>query len=750
MAHPNRLHRLRDTHAVPLLALTAFLAAGCSGLVGAAADGNVAAAKPIAPLPVDPNVPTPESVLGHAPGNQPVAYDALVRYLHALADATPRVTLTPYGESYEGRTLYYLTITSEANHARLAEIQAENAKLADPRKLAAGETAETIAGRLPAVAWLGYSIHGDELSSTDAAIHVAYELAARTDATMRQWRDDMVIHVDPLMNPDGRSRYLAQLEHLSSMVPNPDYQSMQHRGLWSAGRGNHYLFDLNRDWLMQAHPETRGRIQAVLSWNPHLVVDSHEMGGLETYLFSPPREPINTYIPAKVMDWRRRFSADQAKAFDRHGWSYYTREWNEEWYAGYTNSWTALLGIVSILYEQAGVDGTSVRQPAGISLTYAESVQHHIVSTMANLATLHANRREIVSDMFADRQWAVSDAGPYNETFLLPPSPDRSRQERFIDLMRRQGIEMEVAQAPVEAGGVEDVWHQKVETLTFPAGTLVIRSAQPHRRLLHGMLAFDPRMSTESLVEEREELERRGDTRIYDVTAWNLPMAYGLDAYWAERIGDVETAPPTPPRATDGPSVRATTGKPYGYLIDFADSAVYRLVGRLLERGAKLRVATRAFTIGDRAYSPGAILLRGHENPADIAKILDEAADGLPVDITAVDTALSQAGPDLGAERFVLLQEPRIAVACQWPMNPQSFGSTWYWLDARIGLRVSLVNAQYLRHFDLRKYNVLVLPDAYGADALAGVLGDDGLKRLKTWVEAGGTLIAIGGAAQCL
>ncbi len=240
----------------------------------------VAAAQPAAfpDTDLDPDVPAPAGVIGHEIGAAAVRYDAMVRYLHALDDASEFVTLTPYAETHEGRRLHYLTITSLDNHAKLDAIRADNARLADPRTLDDPSDAAAIIETLPAVAWMSYAIHGDELSSTDAALQVAYRLAAGTDAATRRLRDELVIHIDPLQNPDGRERYLAQLQTLQGKVPNPDYQAMQHAGLWSAGRGNHYLFDLNRDWLPQVHPETRGRAAVIRSWNPHLIVDSHDRG----------------------------------------------------------------------------------------------------------------------------------------------------------------------------------------------------------------------------------------------------------------------------------------------------------------------------------------------------------------------------------------------------------------------------------------------------------------------------------------
>ncbi len=732
--------------AMGLAVLATAAAAGCASADATEGPGHTS---PVLspPGPVDAGIPTPESVIGHTVGQRAARYDTMVRYLHALADASPRVTLTAYARSHEGRTLYYLTITSEHNHARLDAIRADNARLADPRTVSADE-AQRIADNLPGIAWLAYAIHGDELSSTDAAMQVAYQLAAGQDAHTRQLREQLVIHIDPLMNPDGRERYLGQIEQLTGTVPNTDYQSMQHSGLWSAGRGNHYLFDMNRDWLMQVHPETRGRAAAILSWNPHLLVDSHEMEALETYLFDPPREPFNLALSEKNLEWRRRFSADHAAAFDRHGWSYYTKEWYEEWYPGYSNAWASLLGAVGLLYEQAGVNSAAVKQPAGHELTYPEAVEHQYVSTMANLATLLANRKQIVADFLADRQWAVSDTGPFAETYLLPPPADRARFDRFTDLLTRQGIETSLAAEAFEAGEVVDVWGQHTDRKQFPAGTLIVRSAQPHRRLLHAALAFDPHLSPKSLLEERKELENRRDTQVYDVTAWNLSMAYGLEACWATSVPDVPTTASEPRQRP--PALPTDTAPKYGYLIDGADADVYAALVRLLERECKPRVAAKPFTIHGRAYRPGAVLLRRHENPDALTDILAQVTTELTVDVRPADTALCDDGPDLGGNRFHLLQPPRVAIASQWPLESTSFGSTWYLLDQRLGLRASPINVQRLSRMDLRKYNVLILPHAWEPDRLSAVLDAGALSNIKAWVEAGGTLIAMGGSAAFL
>jgi hypothetical protein len=732
--------RRRFVRVVNLRSLIVFFA-GCPALDSAAEPPSPAEHFDDLQLPanqLNPAVPAPPSAFGHELGDGAVRHADVLRYARQLTETSDRVSVTTYAESHEGRTLFYLTLTSPRNRARLERIREVNARLADPRNLGA-EEAEKLLDEVPGIAWMAYSIHGDELSGTDAAVALAYRLAAGTDPSTQRLLDELVIHIDCMMNPDGRERYLQQLEHLTGRVPNPDHQAMQHSGLWSAGRGNHYLFDLNRDWLMQLHPETRGRAAAILSWHPHLLVDSHEMGALDTYLFDPPREPINRELSKQNLKWRRAFAADQARAFDRHGWSYYTEEWYEEWYPGYTNAWANLLGTVGLLYEQAGVNGASVRQPSGQVLTYREAVRHQLVSSLANLETLRANRRDISRDFCNDRRDAAGSGDL--RTFVVPPQADRSRVRRLVDLLQRQGLEVGKADREFTAQAVRQIWGSVEATRSVPAGTVLVRAAQPRRRLLLAMLDFDPRMTDEFLREERAELERRRGSRLYDTTTWNLAMAYGLEAYWAEVPADVPLSPP----AANEPAAALEPGA-HGYLIDGAADDVLAAVARLLADDCILRAARKPFTLDGQTYPRGSVLLRNHENPANLGQRLDAARAGLDVVVRPAHSALTSEGPDLGGNDFVLLEPPRVALASQWPVATTSFGALWHLLDARVGLRCSPLNIQGLGSTDLRRYNVIILPDA-GEEALAAVLGEGVRTALRAWVESGGTLIAVGGSA---
>jgi len=713
-------------------------------------------------LPFYPNgiyqaaIPSPETVLGFPVGERPARYDEVIRYLKVLADQSPQVRLVEFGETYEKRKLYYAIVTSEENLARLDEIQESLRALADPRKVALRDRSALIEST-PAVAWMAYGIHGDELSSTDAALQLAYQLAAGMDSATMKIRRELVVCIDPMENPDGRERFLGQMQQWAGVVPNPDVQALQHTGLWPGGRGNHYLFDLNRDWFILAHPETQARVQALLTWNPQLVVDSHEMGSYDSYLFSPPREPINPNVSAFAKKWWKVFAVDQAKAFDRYGWSYYTGEWNDEWYPGYGSSWALYLGAVGILYEQASTDGSLVKRPEGTTLTYRESIHHHFVSSMANLTTAAAHRRELLKD-FVESRTKVSlresnslAKSPRGEakTYFIVPGKNPTRASRLVEKLILQHIEVRIADRDFQATGLHDYWHSNPSTKTLPPGTLVVSLDQPLGRLAKAILEFDPRMSSSFLEEERKELEKNKATKLYDVTAWALPLACGVECYWSAEMpaGSFRVMEKLPPVA----GAVQNPEPAFGFLFDYSDDRAVEALAMLLQMNYKARAAKQPFEIEGRAYSRGSVLLKLQENPKTLSQDVQKVAEATGLTIYGVNTALSTKGPDLGGNDFVLLEPPRIAIVTGPPVNPPSLGTLWHLLDYRLKYRVTLLNPEQVGSFDLRKYNVLILPSSYaGPEAFSRTFGKEGIQKLRDWVESGGTLIGIAHGAAFL
>ena len=686
----------------------------------------------------DPAIPTVEQILGYRAGDRPADPDEVRRCFETWA-ATGRLVWTEYARSHEGRPLNYAVIASPENAARLGDIRTALAELGDPRGRSDADVSRIIE-QTPALAWLAYCIHGDEISGTDAALAVTYHLIAARGGDAAALLSELVVIIDPLQNPDGRNRYLHQLRQFGSRTPVLDATTLQHEGHWPGGRTNHYFTDLNRDWAHSSQPETRGRQQAVVQWNPQLFVDSHEMWAESTFLFNPAREPFNPNVSPKVREWWLSFAGDAAKAFDRQGWSYYTREWADFWYPGYSDGWSCLHSAIGILYEQAGTGGAPIRLKTGRIMTYRQTVHQQATVTMANLTTLAQNRAAVMRDFVAQRRAACAgfdDGRP--QTFLLPPGANPQRLARLLDTLRVQGVEFSVAASAFAAGPGVDTLGVRHEQREFPAGTIVVSRRQPRGAVVGALLDFDPRMTEEFLQSERRELESRRGSRLYDITGWALPFAYGVDAYWAEAHLTPATTPYAPPAAAPV----TPDAQPYGWVLDVAADATPVALAHLMQNGVAVRVAEKAFQAAGRRFAPGSLLIRRHDNAADVLPKIVAAATAAGATVHSTSTARSpDETPDLGGEHFLLLTPPRVALLADAATDAYSVGELWHFLDVELGLATSLHAPQ--SGFDMRRYNVIVLPEPAGG-GYGELLG-----ALKTWIQNGGTLIAIGGAADWL
>ena len=542
------------------------------------------------------------------------------------------------------------------------------------------------------------------------------------------------------MNPDGRDRFLTMMAENRTAQPGVDDQSLLHTGFWPAGRTNHYLFDMNRDWVFVTQPESRGRVRAIGEWNPHYLIEGHEMGSQSTFFFNPPREALNPHFPPTEQKWEARFGADQAAAFDAHGWRYFNGENYDNWYPGFTSSWAPLRGAIGNLYEQSKVSTDAVRHANETLETYRESVHHQLVSTMANLAFLAKNRKEILTDFVAEkRACAGADATYPARTWAILPNANAARLRRFLDLLAVQNIEVLAAEKSFRASG-KDRLGREVKEREFPAGTLLVSSRQPLGRLAAASLEFDPHMTNEFLTEERREILRSNPSRVYDTTGWSLPMLYDVETF--ELAGDFGGKVFTAPSA---PAPIANTDTTVAFVIDGGDDASVIAAGRLMERGAWVRVADRPIQFDGHDFARGSVVITRKDNPnfhGDLVAAIREVCTELQLSALGVRSGNGPGEfPDLGGRHFVLLQRPSIAIVGREPIGANGYGEVWHLVDHVLGLRAAYVSFQNLRTADLRRYNVLVIPDGAGT-ALA-----DRMETLKAWVNAGGTLVAIGSSA---
>jgi len=687
------------------------------------------------------DVQSPSEFLGFELGSRPTTHAEMMRYFGYLDKEFSNAMLVEYARSYEGRELVYLTVTSNDHAANLKDVRARTSELADPRKLKNND-AKKIISTYPATAWMAYGIHGDELSSCEAALQLAYQLLAGTDPNTRLIRDQVVVCIDPMENPDGRERWLGQLEQWNSVTPSTDIQSLHHTGMWPWGRGNHYLFDLNRDWFVQVHPESRGRSRAIMQWNPQFLLDCHEMGPLNTYLFSPPREPFNPFMISQIHKWWDIYASDQAESFDRYGWSYYTREWNEEFFPGYGSSWGIYIGAIGMLYEQAGTDGSQVKRRDGTVLTYREAIHHQFTSSMANLATTARRREELLKDFYEEKKRAVS-AGK-THAFVLPPTANKGRFNRFAKTLQRQSIEVETALDNFKLRRARSGMGETMSDVALPKGSLIVRLNQPLRSLIEAILTFDIRIPTDFLEIERKELLKNNRSKLYEATGWSMPLAYDLECYFTESLPNVKTKAYTPTSA----SGRLIGGSPrFGYVVDDVDDRSVSVLARFFEKEYRVWSAREPFQVEGKRFERGSLLIKLTGNRDLDERDLVSIAHDEGIDIYGVNTALGGELADLGGGEFVLLQTPRIALVGGPPVSTYQFGSVWHLLDSRLRYRTSTLDFARVADTDLRKYNVIVFPaGSGGADKYKRMLGKKTVKKLKTWVESGGTLIAMGDA----
>lgn len=346
-------------------------------------------------------IPSVEAELGYKIGQRISSHADMLRYFEALQDAQPtRIKLFEYGESWEGRKLIYAVIGNEQNIANLTQFTRDMQALSDPRNIKSSK-ANSLIESLPGSVWLQYGVHGNEISSTDAAMMTAYHLLAGTgDASVDNIMENNLVFIDPLQNPDGRSRFIAHYYSTVGIMHSDDRLSAEHNEPWPNGRTNHYLFDLNRDWLPITQPETKGRIASINKYHPIVVVDLHEMRGDKSYYFAPSAQPVTPNLSQAQKDNIDTIGRNNAKHFDKNGIDYFTREIFDSFYPGYGVSWPTFTGAATSTYEVASASGEKFKRLNGTTFTYEDTVFKHFIASLSTAESVADNRQKYLRDYY--------------------------------------------------------------------------------------------------------------------------------------------------------------------------------------------------------------------------------------------------------------------------------------------------------------------------------------------------------------
>ena len=687
------------------------------------------------------NISHPDEFLDFEYGTRVASPAQIEKAVLNYAKQSNRVKVVEYGKTHEGRSLYAVFISSPSNINNLDKFKQSLADLSDARKTNDNK-ARSIINSLPAVAWMAYSIHGNETSGADAALGIIYHLLASRDQEVVNMLEDMVVIVDPMMNPDGRDRFVKSLEQYRGTAPNYDDQALLHTGDWPYARTNHYYFDLNRDWFYLTQPETQGRVPLINEWRPQILVDGHEMGAQDTFMTGPPREPINTNIDKDLIKWGNVFADDQARAFDDNNWRFYTGEWHEDLYPGYS-FYIQFRGSLGILYEQSRMSEDGVRRPEGTIQSYKESVHHQFVSTIANLKTLQKHSKAMYQDFWEGRKYNVSKNSEYaNQTFVILPTNNLGRLNTLAEKLKAQDIEIYLNTSPIQTKSALKQTGDSVENFTIPVGSMIIPNLQPEAPLIAAILEFDAEIIKSVLEEERRQRLKNSSSIMYDTTAFNLTMMYGLEAVTVQENIQKNLKKWKPIEVNLDVQEDALM-----WAVNGIDDRSVAFAARLMELGVEVRIIDKDALLSEQSLPRGSVVVIDMDNPdyEGLSSVVSAIALELNLPVSSISSGFgAEELPDWGGEHFKLLERPQIALMGHQDFSSYDVGVSWWSLDHHLGIRHSMVNGSSLSYGDLRRYNTIIMPSGYLN------LSNSEMNSLKEWVRQGGTLIAHNASSRSL
>ena len=665
----------------------------------------------------DPSITKPSEILGHEVGEWHARHDLIVRYMEVLAEESDRITFEVTGRTHEQRPLVLLTVTSPENHKNIDDVRQRHLAAADPKRDADPDNT-------PLVMYMGYSIHGDESSGSNAALVFAYYLAAAQGDAVEQVLQDSVILLDPSFNPDGLARFAqwANQHRGQNLVADPDHR--EHVQPFVRGRVNHYWFDMNRDWLLLQHPESRARVANFQKWKPNVLTDFHEMGTNSTFFFQPgiPSRK-NPITPDENVRLTEILAAEHADSLDEFGNLYYTEESFDDFYYGKGSTYPDVQGAVGILFEQASSRG-HLQDSINGEVEFPFTIRNQFITSLSTIYGAHKNKARFIEfqENTYDRWMEMGDDANF-DGYLIGDGSDANRLQGLVDILKQHGVEAYRVEKTIETDGKR-----------YEAGrSYFVPAEQPQFGLIQGM--FSTRKSFP-------------DNTFYDVSGWTLPMAFNLDfSQYRGRISLADNAWDEPQRASYPLAADA-----YAYAFDWNDYLAPGLLQELLENDIHARQSYKPLTVetpdGVKKLSAGSIVVtRAYQQHdwADVQKVLDQAASEREIAVVSVESGLTPEGIDLGSRNINPVEEPSVMMLTGDGVNLYEAGEAWYYFDRHVGVPLSMVDTDRLSRVDLTKYSHIVL-----VDGSYYTLGEQEQQKLSQWVNNGGVIIGQQGGAEWL
>jgi hypothetical protein len=666
---------------------------------------------------------SPAEFLGYELGDRWTPHHRVVGYVQHVADNSDLVTFHQYGTTNQHRELVYLIVTSEENHSNLEEIRLNNLKLTG---LEEGDPTDN----KKAIVWLAYNIHGNETSSSEAAMKTLYELANPANQESKQWLNDAIVIIDPMMNPDGRDRYTNWYTGMVGAEVNPNPQAREHNEPWPGGRSNHYLFDMNRDWAWQTQKESQHRIAIYQQWMPHVHVDLHEMGYNSPYYFAPAAEPFHKVIT----DWQREFQnaigENHTRYFDEKGLLYYTREVFDLFYPSYGDTWPTYNGAIGMTYEQAGGGraGLGVITAEGDTLTLKTRLTNHYLSSMSTVEVTARNADRVVSEFGKFFDDSVNNPAGTYRTFVVKSDSNPDKINHLLRFLDSQKIRYGTAGSNQNTRGYNYKTGQ-TETVSISGNDIVINVRQPQGQLARVFFEPNPELA---------------DSLTYDITTWEAHYRFGVDGYALE--SDIRPNMNITPE--DFRSAEFTGAeKAYAYVLSWGSMDDARFLADITKQGVRSRFSTVDFEIEGNRFKRGSLIIpRGNNTQMgdQFDEVVKAAAEKHERNLFGASTGFVTSGSDFGSNRVSFIEKPEVAVVMGEGTSSLSAGEVWHFFDQQLQYPTTLVNGSDLSQFNLDNYNTLVLPSG----SYSGILTDNIIEKISGWVRSGGTLITIGNANQ--
>lgn len=665
---------------------------------------------------------SPEEFLGYKIGTRYTPHFKIVNYFqHVAANATSMVKLEQYGETNEGRPLLLTFISSPENIKNLESIRTNNLRLANVAKDRMAPTEDNA----PAIVWLSYNVHGNEPSSSEAALLTVYALANPADNKTKEWLKNTVVIIDPCLNPDGRDRYVNWFNSAVGKDYNPDPLAREHREPWPAGRTNHYNFDLNRDWAWQTQMETRYRIKKYLEWMPHVHVDYHEQGINEPYYFAPAAEPFHEVITPWQREFQNTIGKNNAKYFDGNGWLYFTKIRFDLFYPSYGDTYPTYNGAIGMTYEQGGISGgLGVINEDGDTLTLVDRALHHFITSLSTIEASSLNAGKLVKEFRKYFTNAVANGTGEYKAYVIKYDPkDAQRIDKLTELMDKNGIQYSAGSG---TGRGYNYKSGKEEAFSIANNDIVISAYQPRSAMVK--VLFEPK-------------SKLSDSATYDITAWSLPYVYGLNAYASKEKLNL-----------GGAYVRnkvINTGTEYGYVLPWIGVGTVKAVGQLMKKGLLLRYSEVPFEVNGNKFNRGAIIILKTSNQEfgdGLWSIVRNVADENNLQLFPVSTGMVDKGFDFGSDMVHSLKAPRIVLITGDAISTTAAGGIWSFFEQELNYPLTQVSTNDVQRIDWSKVDVLIMPDGNHK-----YLNEkDITENIKNWIKKGGNVVALESAVTQL